>query len=205
MPAPSEVSVSYILLAAAFVVPGAISLYVYGLIRPSPERTLRDLFVEALAISIVNFVVLFWPIYYAIRPETLASRPAATWAVLLICLFVLPAVWPILLNRALTALDRLGWTVTRSRTAWDEVFLRHAGEGCWVIAEVGPGERIGGRFSRNSFASAFPREGHIYIQELWEIDSDDTFVRELPGPQGVVLRPGDYHYIRVIKADHDYA
>ena len=91
-----------------------------------------------------------------------------------------------------------------SPTAWDDFFTSHSDAGCWIIAHLNDGATVGGRFSKISFASAFPREGHIYIQELWELDDDSKFIAELPGPQGVLLRPSDYKYLQVFKAKHQY-
>lgn len=40
--------------------------------------------------------------------------------------------------------------------------------------------------------------------ELWDIDDDENCEKEGPGPQGVLLRPGDYQCVKVIKVEHDY-
>lgn len=200
----TSLSVSNILLVAVFVVPGAVSIFVYRLLEPAPDRTLKDVLIEAVTASVINFVILFLPIYYAVSPATIETTPYQTWLILVVCLFVAPMIWPILLLRLLKKLDKHQIVFAGSKTAWDEFFARHAIGGCWVIVHLTDGCRIGGRMSRHSYASAFPREGHLYIQELWEVDAVGNFVDELPGPQGALLRPGDYHYLRVVKPEHDY-
>ena len=199
-----ELSFSYILLIAAFVVPGAISVFVYGLIQPGQDRTLKEIYLETIVVSILNFIVLFWPIYYAISPNQILSNPAQTWIILILCLVIAPTIWPILLHYALEKLNRYGLVITGSKTAWDDFFRLHAGKGCWVIARLKTGEKVGGRVSKNSFASSFPREGHIYVQELWDVDAEENLVQERPGPSGIILRPDDYEYVKVIKVEHDY-
>ena len=56
---------------------------------------------------------------------------------------------------------------------------------------------VGGIFGQNSYASSFPEPGHLYIQELWEIDSAGRFVKQEIGSPGILLRPNDYRYVKV--------
>jgi hypothetical protein len=46
----------------AFVVPGFLSIRVYGLLLPGDEPSLKDNVLEALAFGILNFVIMFWAI-----------------------------------------------------------------------------------------------------------------------------------------------
>ncbi len=204
MPDLPELSISYLLLLTAFVVPGAVCISVYRLMEPSPDRSLKELLLEAIVLSIINFIILFFPIYFATTPETISRAPHLSWLILIFCLIISPSIFAFIFYWIIERLNKHGIVVAGSRTAWDKFFRLHASKGCWVIVYLTDGSLIGGRFSRNSYASAFPREGHIYIQELWEIDNLGNFVKELPGPQGALLRPSDYHYLRVFKTEHHY-
>jgi hypothetical protein len=59
------------------------------------------------------------------------------------------------------------------------------------------GRKLGGKFGRNSYASAYPNPGHLYIEQLWRLDEDGRFLQELPRSMGVVLRPEDYHIVEL--------
>jgi len=200
-----ELTVPYLLLFAAFVVPGAVSIFVYRINEPTDDYVLRDIIIEAMTFSVMNFAILFWPILYSIEDKFRINHPFLSWIILVFCLFIVPGIWPIILLWVLKWLESknriIGWG---RKVAWDK-FFESTTSGCWVIAHLADGERIGGRFSKSSYATSYPREGHLYIQELWSLDEDGNFVSELPGPQGAILRPGDYLYVRVFKEGHNRA
>jgi len=66
-----------------------------------------------------------------------------------------------------------------------------------VQAVLQDGSVVGGVFGRDSFASSYPEPGHIYIQELWQIDAQGHFVSPMNGSPGILLRPDDYRYLKV--------
>ena len=195
-------SISYILLFAAFIAPGAVSIFVYRLLTPATEHTLKEILLEATTFSLMNFSILFWAILYAVSPEVLKDQPFISWGIIILCLFIAPGIWPVVLLRVLALMESRGLLLGGAKTAWDR-FFENAKTGCWIIVHLNNGESIGGRFSQSSYASAYPREGHLYIQELWCIDESGNFTQELPGPQGAILRPTDYRYLRVFRSDHD--
>jgi hypothetical protein len=92
-----ELSVPTLLLFAAFVVPGAISLQIYKLKVPSPDRTLQERLLEAVVFGTVNFALLYWAIAYALAEHTMRNRPVLSYLVLVLCLFVAPTIWPFIL------------------------------------------------------------------------------------------------------------
>lgn len=89
------------------------------------------------------------------------------------------------------------WILPRAPSAWDSVFNRAAKSGCWVIIELNDGTRVGGKFGSQSFASGFPNQGELYLEELWELDPQDFFIQAMPGRQGLLLRSTDYKFVRV--------
>ena len=84
----------------------------------------------------------------------------------------------------------------QARTAWDDFFSK-LNSGCWVQVILNDDSRVGGQFDTNSFASAYPDPGHIYIEALWEVDAQGRFVQQVDGKPGMILRPEDYKYIQV--------
>jgi hypothetical protein len=64
-----EIKIEHLLMFAGFVLPGAISMYVYGLKVPQKEARLQDRLLEAICFSILNSVLLYVPIGYALDPS----------------------------------------------------------------------------------------------------------------------------------------
>jgi len=111
--------------------------------------------------------------------------------------FINPVLWPILLVYYLKSAAKWHWVDFPSPTAWDTYFSA-VKNGCWIVIKLKGGEWVGGRFGKNSAASSYPEPGHIYIEELWDLDNNQKFVTKRPGPEGIILRPSDYDFVRVL-------
>ena len=153
---------------------------------------------DAFVFSIANFAVLFWPIKLVLFQGYLDSNPFVSWLILIGCFFVVPIIWPNLIVKLLKLLAKKGKILVRSPTAWDEVFS-NLSDGAWVIVEFNDGSRLGGKFGEQSYASSYPDFGHIYIQEVWNVDNNGNTTSPLPGKPGMILKPNDYHYIKVLR------
>ena len=179
-------------LFAAIVLPGFLSIQVWTLIHPSEDRLLKDVLLDAVAFSVVNAALLWIPISLAPQVETLWLR----WVLILLIFVVAPLSWPKLLDVLLTKAASRGWILSRHRTAWDDFFARR--RPCWVIVHLADGRRIGGYFGAKSYATLFPQSGHIYIEELWSLNEETgAFETAVPDSNGIVLRPGDYHFVEI--------
>ena len=197
-----EFRIEYFLALAFFVLPGAISMYFFGLLVAHKDRLLKDRILEAVCFSLLNLAIVVWPIHLLLPDGFVAKNPYWAWLLALGLLVVAPAIWPFAAHRALRLAEIKRLISPRSRTAWDEFFdsLR---DGIWVQAVLTDGSVVGGVFGRDSFASSYPAPGHIYIQELWEIDPQGHFVRPENGSPGILLRPDDYRYVKVFPEDED--
>ncbi len=190
-----ELKIEQLLLVAGFILPGAISMYVYGLKVPQKEFELKDRVAEAICFSLVNFMIVWLPVQHTLGVG-IATAPVVTWAVLIIGFVAAPVLWPFALIWLLQAAELRGLIHIRAKTAWDDFFGRQKTE-CWVQVELIDGGVVGGRFGRNSYASSWPDPGHLFIEELWQIDDDGYFSEPSPGSAGLLLRPADYKLVRV--------
>ena len=197
-----ELKIEYLMAFAFFVLPGAISMYFFGLLVAHKDRLLKDRILEAVCFSLLNLAILVWPIHLLLPDGFLAQHPYWAWLLALVMLVFAPAIWPFAAHRFLRFAESRRLISPRSRTAWDDFFdsLRN---GIWVQAVLTDGSVVGGVFGRDSFASSYPDPGHLYIQELWEIDSQGHFVRPENGSPGILLRPDDYRYVKVFRGDDD--
>ena len=192
----SELKIEYLIVFAGFVLPGAISIYVYSLIVPQRDVQLKDKIAESVCFSILNFVIMIIPITWALELGFSDDTYLLTYLLLILSFVVAPGVWPRVLVLFLRFAEDRRTILPRSRTAWDHYFASLR-DGIWVQAVLQDGSVVGGVFGRDSFASSYPEPGHIYIQELWQIDAQGHFASPMNGSPGILLRPDDYRYLKV--------
>ena len=77
---------------------------------------------------------------------------------------------------------------------WDFVFGND--QSYWTIIEFIDGNKIGGMYDTKSFASSFPANEQIYLEELWEIDDNDGFIKPIKRSHGVIVSSKDIKSIR---------
>jgi hypothetical protein len=191
-----SITLEYLLLFAGFVLPGAISMYVYSLKVPQKEAGLKERVLEAICFSLLNFIALLWLVQFLFLDNFIAQRRFLTWLIVVACFVILPAIWPLVVVRLLRWAEKERWIGLQARTAWDDFFFTLE-KGCWLQVTLTNGAVVGGRFDRESFASAYPDPGHLYLEELWEIDAEGSFVKPLNGNPGILLRPSDYKFVKV--------
>ncbi len=185
------------LLVLFFVVPGSVSMRVYGLLRPTEPGPLKENIYEAITFSVINYVLMEWAVPLA---RAYGGTPDGTIPRLLLlaaAFVVVPAMLPIFLNLGLQWLERRRRILRRAKTAWDDFFLRR--QSCWVIVHLKDGRRLGGFFGERSFAGLYPNSGHICVQELWKLGANGEFESKVDGTQGIVLRPDDYQMVELFK------
>ena len=105
-------------------------------------------------------------------------------------------VWPVILFKVLKSnvMKRFGVTHPTPKP-WDYVFSRK--EGYWVILHLKDGRRIGGRYDVKSFASSFPNDEQLYLEEVWELDPAGRFVRKIGRTRGIMVSWNDLYAIEL--------
>ena len=178
-------SLDKLLLFLAFFVPGFVSIKVYRRLVPSEKIDWSSNLFEALGFGALNFAVWSWLIVYIHRDSFYAVHMVwyvVSWIVITV---LAPAVWPVVFVKLARWRPVAGYIVSPIPRAWDYVFgLR---EPFWVLVNLENGTRIGGRFGDRSFASAFPAEEQIYIEEVWTVDEEGRFVEPVEGSRGIVV------------------
>ena len=175
-----------------FALPGFISLQVWSLIVPSSERPLKDAIPEAIAFGILNAVVG--------APLLLLISPTNMWvlyALLVLTLVALPALWPFPLKWLLDLLSTSDVILKQAHNGWDSAFLQR--EPLFVIVHLKDGRRIGGYYGYQSFAGVYPASGHLYLETLWTLNAEGRFLAPVPDSRGIVLRPDDYHFVELLR------
>jgi uncharacterized protein DUF6338 len=112
---------------------------------------------------------------------------------------------PLVLGLAVVGIRRSEWfrRLTRRLTrrdartrSWDFAFSSQAR--FFVRAKLKTGERVGGVYADDSFASAFPEPQDVFLQQVWKLTSDGTPDYPVPGSRGLVLRQEDVELVELI-------
>ncbi len=190
-----DISIEKLLLFAAFIFPGFVSLAAHQLRLPRKDSLLKDQVLEAVAFSILNFAVVVWPAYKLVGQSNSGVVWWQSWLAILLGFAVIPFLLGWLSVSAIRYAGSRGWITAPQKTSFDWVFGLQ--KGCWVKVRLNDDSWVGGRFdkSNNSFASAFPEPGHLYIGELWRLDDAGDFKEPLTDGPGLILRPTDYKYV----------
>ena len=175
------------------VLPGFVSMRVFGLIRPSDKIALKDSLLDAVAYGLLNFSVN----YFWIIPAFESTESSFYHGLIVVWALVLgPTIWPLIFAPILSFLQSKGLIVYGDKTAWD--FFYQKRKPCWVVVHFADGTKIGGIFGSQSYATLYPNSGHLYLQELWALDADTgEFQGDAPVSQGIILRPNDYRFIEI--------
>jgi hypothetical protein len=193
------ISGSGLVLFLALVLPGFLSMRVYALIHPVGDATLKDQLLEAIAFGCLNFALTAYPLSLLVERDFGATRPFLAYLLLFLAFGLVPIALPILLRSILRRLAHRRWVLQPYRTSWDAFFIRR--QRCWMIIHLLDGRRLGGWFGENSFASLHPQPGHLYVEELWELDEQSRFTKVIGRSKGAVLRPTDYHFVEFFEEE----
>jgi Family of unknown function (DUF6338) len=168
-----------------FFIPGFVSIKVYDLIVPGESRDVSKSVFEAITFSTLNFAALFW-LMLIIQAHDLYHRHFAFYSILVaVIMIVAPACWPFLFLKLSTWRPIAKHLIHPIRKPWDYVFVKR--EPFWIIVHLRNGQRIGGRFGFESFASSEPAEEQIYLEEVWALDNEGRFLYGIERSRGIII------------------
>jgi hypothetical protein len=84
-------------------------------------------------------------------------------------------------------------------TAWDFLFSQRSA--FWVLFHLRNGQRIGGFFGRESYASSYPIDAEIYVENVWRVDENGRFAENVEGNAGMIIRYADCHMMEFYRAE----
>lgn len=174
-----------LVLFLIFFIPGFISIKVYDLLVPSERRDFSKALFDAIGYSCLNFAALFWLIILIHSGDFYVRHKTLYLMVLFFIVFVSPALWSFLFVRFLSWRPFSKCGVNLIQKPWDFVF--RSDESSWVIVHLADGRKLGGRFDTDSFASSYPSEEQIYLEEVWELDENGRFLKPIERSKGVII------------------
>lgn len=178
------------------VVPGLISMHVWRLLIATPQVEWASAALEAAFYGALNFALTL-PLIILIHQDGFPQRHPYIYAGLgLVVLFVAPIVWPLLLKLLLNTPVMRGLQLPYP-TAWDFFFEQRLP--VFVLITLQNGRMIGGLFGPESYAASYPRDGDIYLECMYHVNSNGVFGQPVAGSRGVLVRKEEYSHIELLE------
>lgn len=185
-----------LLLFIAFVIPGFVAIKVYELFFPSQKLDSSKQIVDAIAYSCFNYAILIWPIYLVELYDLRVKCASVYGAFYFLVFFVAPILW-VYLWKIIRQTEYFQTLIPHpTQKPWDFVFGQR--KAYWVIVNLKNGEKIGGMYGPNSFASSAPAEEQIYLEQLWVLNDDEGFERPAAQSAGVIILASEIKSIELI-------
>ncbi|AJY18802.1 DUF6338 family protein [Burkholderia multivorans] len=174
-----------LLLVVLFVIPGFVAMKTYAILTSGPRLDASKAIIDAVAFSRCNYAVFALPIYAMYRGAW-ATLHAVAYALVWGCILL---VGPVLCALGVFALRRSKWLARwlphPVDRAWDYVFGQR--EPFYLIITLTSGKRIGATYGPNSFASSYPADPEIYVEEAWDVDDAEGFIRRHVQTRGLLI------------------
>jgi hypothetical protein len=191
-------NVDKLALFLIFFLPGFISMKVYDLIVPGESTDFSKSFLEAISFSTLNFAVLF-PLIASINSgDFYRIHFILYWLSVVAIMVVVPACWPIVFLRLSTWRQVAKHFVHPLRKPWDYVFGKRTP--FWIIVHLKSGQRIGGYFGIESFASSHPADEQIYLEEVWNLDEGGGFQGPVESSRGIIVMKDEMRAVEFFEA-----
>lgn len=186
-----------LILFIFFVIPGFISLKIYELLIPSNKIESSKLLIDAIAYSSINYALLTIPILKIEASTLKETAPMCYYLFYFFVLLIAPILWALIWK----------WLRTReffqknaphpTLKPWDFVFAQR--KPYWIKITLKDGTKILGKYSDNSFASNYPSDEQIYLEEVWTMNEEGGFNEVKERTEGVIIISKDISYIELFK------
>lgn len=186
-----------------FVVPGFVSLKVYDLMVPSARRDFSASIIEVISFSMINFAAWYWLIDLSNRNDLRIDAPVFYYLTMSLVLLVSPTLLAIVGYWFLGSNFLRGRVVHPTPMSWD--FLFKQGRSYWLLFHLKSGQKLGGFYSSNSFASSFPHSQEVYVEQLWRVDANGRFLEKADRTAGAVIRADECMLIELFTTRSDHA
>lgn len=176
--------VDKIVLFIIFIVPGFITMKTYNLVSPSSTTTSKDV-IDAISYSCINYAIWLVPLIYLYKSKVQNESFFLYSVALFFIVFVSPIAIAVFWRKIREFNFFQKFAPHPTGKPWDEYFSKK--KTCWVIVNMNDGKKIGGSYGINSFASSYPYEEQIYIDEEWIINEEGSFDRRVEQTNGIII------------------
>lgn len=186
-----------LVLFLIFLIPGFISIKVYDLMVPGEQKDFAGRLLEAIGYSAINFAILSWLIIIIHSSNFYFEHTFWYSVILVFILFIFPTMLPIVYKQLISWKPLSKYIIHPLPKPWDYVFGK--GEAYWVIVHLKDGRMIGGVYDENSFASSYPVEEQIYLEEVWKLSKDGIFLEQIKRSSGIIIMRDEILSVELFK------
>jgi hypothetical protein len=191
--------------AILFLVPGLNATWFLERLRGPSRLKGAERLLRALSLSLLIYASAS-PWLVAIGGRILESRPVSPWELIFggfVVLFIAPlflALVAAILGMSSRAKWLLGLVATIDPTprAWDFAFKGERPFFCRI--KLRDGELVGGVFGDDSFATAYPEPQDVFLEEVWRLREDGSFVEPLEGTAGLLVSGTSIDFVEFLVA-----
>ncbi|MBN2287445.1 MAG: hypothetical protein JXI43_13420 [Tissierellales bacterium] len=180
-----------------FFVPGFISIKIYDFLVLGERRDFSKSFAEAIGYSCLNYGAFSWLLIIIHSNNFQVNNPILYFIFIFLILFIFPIIWPILFLGVLKFKPLKRYFNKLIPKPWDYVFLKR--EPFWIIIHLKNGNRVAGIYDMDSFASLYPVEEQIYLQQVWRLDKNGKFIEAIERSRGVIVMREEIALIEFFK------
>lgn len=184
-------------LIIVFFVPGFISIKIYDLLVPTEKRDFSKSVLEVISYSCINFALLFWILILINQERFYEQHKFWYFGLTFLVIFIFPIIWPIILKNLLSSKFLRGKIIHPIPKAWDYIFA--TGESFWILVHLENGDLIGGLYGENSFASSFPNEQDLYLEEAWNVNEEGQFIEKIDETGGLLITEQEIEFLEFFK------
>lgn len=194
-----------VILLLYLIVPGYVATKVYDYLAPGERRTLGETIIELLGWSFLLIMFWIWP-FAALY--TYSDRLPPWLSLLLGFLLTILAVivTPILAANLIYRVRHGGsikvaakGSITRPYpTSWDWFFSEKENN-YYVRFLLKTGEKLGGYYGENSYATSYPNKQEIYVEEVWWLDEAGNFIEQVEGTKGALFCRDDCSLVQFLE------
>lgn len=185
-----------------FIIPGFISIKIWCLIVASDSKKIADNIFEVISYSCFNYASLSWLIIIIMKNfEWFTHHMFLLILFILLILLIFPVLWPILLYRIRTTNFFKEHSMHPIPKPWDYFFSKK--EGCFILVHLKNDAKIGGFYSSNSYASAFPNNEDLFIEQVWAINENGEFLNKIEGTKGILISNSCFEYLEFFEIEYE--
>ena len=119
----------------------------------------------------------------------------------IIGIVILPILTPFIIRKLLSYPCISDLIISPIPTSWDYIFSSR--KPYWVILHLKDGRNIGGVYGSNSFTSSFPNPQDIYLEEVWLLDENNSFVESIDKSAGILMKMNEISSIEFFKYEQE--
>jgi hypothetical protein len=194
-----------IILLLYLIVPGYVAVKVYDLLAPGERRSFADTIIDILAWSFILMLFWFWPfitLYEYSDRLSMWLHYLIAFVLTILAVFATPVLAAYLMytvrHRGFVRGVAEGSSFHPSPTSWDWFFSEKANN-YYVRFHLKTGEKIGGYYGENSFATSFPNKQEVYVEEAWHLDEDEKFTEPIEGTKGALVGREDCTLVQFLE------